>query len=109
MTPKASDSGTNGRTEIRLDRLLGRNVAGRNGQRVGRLEEFRAEPHGKGLVVAAYVIGSAGLLERLGVGIKLLAGRHVGGYVARWDQLDISDPDRPRLTCGIEELERTSG
>jgi hypothetical protein len=95
-----------GARELRLDRLLGRQVVARNNQPVGRLEEFRAERHGNGGIVTGYVIGAAGLVERLGVGLKLLLGRRVGGYVARWDQMDISDPERPRLTCGLEELER---
>lgn len=107
MTTTVDESGSSGAAEIRLDRLLGRNVLGTNGRRIGRLEEFRAEPRGKGIVIAAYVIGAAGLLERLGVGLRLLVGGHVGGYVARWDQLDISDPDRPRLTCAVKELERS--
>lgn len=90
--------------EIRLDRLLGRRVRGGNNQSIGRLEEFRVEEQRDSYVVTEYVIGKAGLLERLGVGFKLLFGRHGGGYVARWDQLDISDPEKPRLTCRIEEL-----
>ena len=106
MTRTADETGASGTAEIRLDRLLGRNVLDTSGRRIGRLEEFRAEPRGKGVVVAAYVIGAAGLLERLGAGLRLLVGSHVGGYVARWDQLDISDPDRPRLTCAVTELER---
>ena len=43
-----------------------------------------------------------------------LAVRHLGftlpgrvhGYRVRWDQLDIEDPDHPRLTCAVDELER---
>lgn len=92
--------------ELRLDRLLGRPVLARDNQSVGRLEEFRAEQHGRDWAIMEYVIGAAGLLERLGVGVKLLFGKAGGGYVARWDQLDISDPERPRLTCGVEELRR---
>ena len=91
--------------EVRLDRLLGRRVLAANNQVVGRLEEFRGSMNGKTLEITAYVIGVAGLLERLGVGAKLLVGRGRGGYVARWDQLDLSNPDHPRLTCGVEELE----
>jgi hypothetical protein len=106
MSRQVGERRSTGATEIRLDRLLGRNVLGTNGQRLGRLEEFRAEPRGKDIVIAAYVIGAAGLFERMGVGLRLLVGSHVGGYVAGWEQLDISDPDRPRLTCGVEELER---
>jgi hypothetical protein len=33
-------------------------------------------------------------------------GRAAGGYVARWDQVDVSDPERPRLTCSLEELRK---
>jgi hypothetical protein len=32
------------------------------------------------------------------------AGRH--GYIARWDQLDVSHPERPTLRCDADELER---
>ena len=92
--------------DLRVERMLGRQVLARNNQPMGRLEEFRAEKQGRDWIVVDYVIRAAGLLERLGVGLKLLFGRRGGGYVARWDQLDISDPVRPRLTCGVEELRR---
>jgi hypothetical protein len=94
------------KAELRLDRLLGRQVLAANNQPVGRLEEFRAEKQGRDLVITGYVIGGAGLFERLHVGVKLLFGGHTGGYVARWDQLDISDPEYPRLTCQVQELEK---
>jgi hypothetical protein len=105
MTETRNDAAnTDGPREIRIDRLLGRRVLGGNNQSVGRLEEFRVDAHRGSYVVTEYVIGEAGLLERLGVGFKLLFGKHGGGYVARWDQLDISDPEIPRLTCRVEEL-----
>jgi len=57
--------------------------------------------------VTAYALGGAGLAERLGVGVRLLfGGKRPGGYVARWDQLDISDVEHPRLLCPVEELLR---
>jgi hypothetical protein len=90
--------------EVRLDRLLGRRVLAANNQPVGRLEECRADRRGSGYAITEFVIGVAGLFERLGVGAKLLFGRRGGGYIARWDQLDLSDPDHPRLTCAVEEL-----
>jgi hypothetical protein len=91
--------------ELRLDRLLGRRVFTRNNQSVGRIEEFRVERKGSAWVITEYVIGMAGLLERLDLGMSLLLfGRRRHGYVARWDQLDLSDPDRPRLTCPTDEL-----
>jgi hypothetical protein len=105
MMAKAADT-TRGRglREIHLDQLLGRPVLGANNHAVGRLEEFRVvEQHGAALVTE-YVIGRAGLAERLGVGARLLFGRHARGYVARWDQLDVTNPEHPRLTCSIKEL-----
>jgi hypothetical protein len=105
-TSTASTATTTDR-ELRLDRLLGRQVLTKNNQGVGRIEEFRAEKQGRDWVVVEYVIGAAGLFERLGVGVKLLFGRHGGGgHVVRWDQLDISDPERPRLTCGVQDLRK---
>ena len=90
--------------EIRLDRLLGRPVLAKNSRTVGRLEEFRSERSGDSWVITDYVIGEAGLLERLNLGMKLLFGSKRGGYLARWDQMDISDPDRPRLLCSPDDL-----
>jgi hypothetical protein len=92
--------------ELRLDRLVGRRVFAANNRRVGRIEEFRVVKRGRDYQITEYVIGAAGLMERLGVGVMLLLGRRTGGYVARWDQLDISDPDRPRLTCAVQELQK---
>jgi hypothetical protein len=108
MSTDPSDETPKGRQarELRLDRLLGRQIVGRNNRPAGRLEEFRAEMRGNGCVITEFVIGGAGLVERLGVGVKLLFGRSRGGHVARCDQVDLSDPDRPRLTCSFEELRK---
>jgi hypothetical protein len=57
-------------------------------------------------VICECVIGVAGLLERLGLGLRLVVGRKRGGFIARWDQLDLTNPDRPRLLCPVEELRR---
>jgi hypothetical protein len=93
-------------TEVRLDRLLGRTVLTGNNRMIGRIEEFRSEQRGSDCVVVEYVIGPLGLVERLGVGARSLLGLHSpGGYVARWDQVDLTDPDRPRLLCSVDELQ----
>jgi len=92
---------------IRLDRLVGRTVHGQDGRRVGRLEEVRAVAAQGEWTVTEYVIGAAGLIDRLNLGLRLMvgrAGRH--GYIARWDQLDVSHPERPTLRCHADELER---
>src|ERR1044071_385327 len=91
--------------EIRLDRLIGRMVTGPNGERIGRLEEGRAEHEGGDFVITSYVLGRAGLLERLDLGLRLISGaRRRSGYIARWDQIDISDAIHPRLTCPVKDL-----
>ena len=91
----------------RLDHLIGREVYTADQQRLGRLEEFRDEQRGSTLVITEYLIGSAGLFERLGLGVRLLLGlERGGGYVARWDQLDLSRPERPTLTCAVDDLRR---
>jgi hypothetical protein len=93
--------------ELRLDRLVGRMVMTANHRSLGRVEEIRAERHGAGCIVTAYVLGRAGLAVRLGAGVRLLIGRELtSGYIARWDQLDISDVEHPRLLCPVEELVR---
>jgi hypothetical protein len=94
-------------TTVRLDRLLGRQVHTANNRRLGRLEEFRAERRGAEWIVTEYVIGAAGLAERLGLGVRLILGlNRASGYVARWDQLDLSHPDRLRISCPVADLRR---
>jgi len=106
MPRERSDDTANGAQprEVRLDRLLGRRVLGLNNRPAGRLQEFRAELRGHECVITEFVIGAGGLIERLGIGVNLLFGRAVGGRVARWDQLDLTDLQRPRLTCSFDEL-----
>ena len=95
------------RTSLRLDRLLGREVHTANNRRLGRLQEFRVERDGTDWVVREYVIGAAGLLERLGLGMRMVFGmKRTGGYVARWDQMDLTNPNCPRISCPVDDLQR---
>jgi hypothetical protein len=92
---------------VHLDRLIGRTILTGNNRPLGRLEECRAERRDDSWVITEWVIGSAGLLERLGLGVRMVLGLHTGtSFVARWDQVDISDPERPRLTCSVDELRK---
>src|SRR6185503_16364592 len=93
--------------ELRLDSLLGVQVVSADNRPVARIEEFRAELHGGGCVITHYVLGATGLFERLGMSVRRLFGPFSRGYLARWDQIDLSDPRRPRLTCPIDELQKT--
>jgi hypothetical protein len=91
--------------EVRIDRLIGRMVTTANHRRLGRVAEIRVEPRGSEYVVAAYVLGRVGFAERLGTGVRLLVGHASSpAYVARWDQLDISDLEHPRLLCPVKDL-----
>jgi sporulation protein YlmC with PRC-barrel domain len=100
--------------EINLDLLLGRSVVARNGKRIGRVEEFRAESRGHELVITEYHLGPEALLERLSVsGLSLLSlfgirSRRRGLRIP-WDKLDLSNPKKLRLTCSIEELTQLDG
>jgi hypothetical protein len=92
---------------VRLDRLLGRRVRAANNRSIGRIHEFRAEQRGDGWQVTACVIGSGGLWERLDMRARLVIGLswQRRGYVARWDQIDLSNPASPRLLCDVDELD----
>jgi hypothetical protein len=96
-----------GKTECRVELLLGRKVRAGDGRVVGRIEELRAEREHDYYVVTEFHLGPSALIEALAVrhlGFTL-AGR-VHGYRVRWDQLDLSDRERPRLTCPVGELQR---
>lgn len=92
--------------ELRIEQLLGRQLIGSDNQRIGRIQELRARRQGQGCVATEICVGMLGLLARLDVGTKLLLGGKTRGYIVRWDQIDVSDPTRPRLICPVEDLER---
>jgi sporulation protein YlmC with PRC-barrel domain len=91
---------------IRFEELLGRQVHGPDGKRVGRILAVTVERDGEDCVVREYLLGTAALFTRLG----LTAGRLVGVPIKRkplcipWDQLDVGDPRKPRLLCPADEL-----
>jgi hypothetical protein len=96
-------------SEVRLEHLLGRRVVDRRGRAVGRLEEVRAERQGGEWVVREYVLGAGGLVERLAAGVLVasLLGRWAPAlerHTVPWDALDLSNPERPRLTKTLTEL-----
>jgi sporulation protein YlmC with PRC-barrel domain len=99
--------------ELKLELLLGRQVRDSAGDRVGRIEEFRAEQQGDEWVIIEYLVGAAALAERLSV--RSLVAKTLGffgmhdrhqGFSIPWEKLDLSDPEHPRLTCTIAELHR---
>ena len=99
------------RSEIHLELLIGKQVFALNGRPVGRVEEVRAELNARGhCFVTEFLIGSYAFLERLAawrMGRVIMRTLHVSGkqgYRVRWEQLDLSDPRRPKLACEVEDL-----
>ena len=92
-------------SELRLEDLLGRKVRARNGRTIGRIEEVRAEARGDEYEVTEYHLGPGALLERLAL-VNRLLGRAPQMIIVRWDQLDLTDPRHPRLTCTVDDLRR---
>ena len=88
--------------EMHVERLLGRCVLDTHGRNVGRIEEIQAEREGRDYVIRGYVLGVGGLIERLAAGAILRA--LLGPLAIRprrrtisWNELDLDDPERPRL------------
>ena len=95
--------------QVHVEHLYGRRVRDRQDKVIGRIESIRATWKGNDCVVEEYHLGAAALLEKLGISI----GRLIGWMPREplsipWDQLDLSDPDRPRVKCTLDELKKLS-
>jgi len=93
---------------IQLELLFDKRIVDMQGRVLGRIEEVVAEREGDELFVSEYHTGGMGLIEHLttvtiGHWLIKLLGTHKG-YVIRWDQLDLRDPDKPRINCRRDEL-----
>ena len=103
--------------EIHLELLLSKQVLDPTGKAVGRIQEVRTEKQGDEWVVQDYLIGTGAVLERLSAwtlalrALQLLGARSStvnSGHIVPWDKLDLTDPEKPRLLCNIDELEGLS-
>ena len=98
------------RQQLHVELLLGEKVFALNGRPIGRLEEIRTETNRGHYFVSEFLVGNYAVLERLAawrIGrsvLRVLGGGKREGYRIRWDQLDLSDPERPRLLCDVDEL-----
>jgi sporulation protein YlmC with PRC-barrel domain len=96
--------------ELHVELLLGEKVFAMNGVSIGRLEEIRTEVNRGQFYVTEFLVGSYAVLERLAawrIGravLRVLRAQRKEGYRIRWDQLDLSDPQRLRLVCEMDEL-----
>ena len=86
-------------TQVRVQELVGRRVRDGDGKVVGRIESIRATWRGKECYVEAFELGTAALLTRLGLSAASLVGWPAAREPLRipWQQMDLSDPEKPRL------------
>ena len=95
---------------LHAELLLGKKVFALDGQSIGRLEEIWTKTNRGQFFVSDFLVGRYAVLERLAawsIGravLRLFGAKRDEGYRIRWDQLDLSDPQRPRLLCGVDEL-----
>lgn len=94
--------------QVHLQKMVRHPVRDRNGKVAGRIHAVRAEISGDECVIVEWHLGPSAMLERLGISAARLFGWGLNREPLRvpWDQLDLSDPDHPRLTRAIEELDR---
>jgi hypothetical protein len=98
--------------EVRVDLLTGRMVHDPDGRRVGRIRELVGEiahPGSGEYVVREFHLSTGGLVEALAGSqlARVLAdrlGRRSNRIVVGWQDLDLSDPERPRLRRPAGEL-----
>lgn len=104
-------------SEIHLELLLSKQVRDLTGKPIGRIQEVCAEKQGEQWVVLEYLVGTAAALERLSawtIGLKIIqmfgarSSTINDGYRIPWDKLDLTDPEKPRLLCNLEELNKLS-
>jgi sporulation protein YlmC with PRC-barrel domain len=91
--------------KVHLEHLVGREVHDSEGKRMGRILSVTAERQGGECVVQDFLLGPAALLRRLGISTLHMVGFRLQKPLAvPWDQLDLSDPQRPCLRCRADEL-----
>ncbi|HVS73345.1 MAG TPA: hypothetical protein VHQ47_18965 [Phycisphaerae bacterium] len=96
-----------------LDTLLGRKVFDPDGRCAGRIEEIIAHTHDGQCEVEEFLLGTAGLFQRLSIAhvarhlLRLLGAHgHPASHRVPWRELDLQDPRRPRLRCSTASLKK---
>ena len=99
--------------DIKVELLVGTKVRDLDGRRVGRIEEIRVERQEEALLVEAYLIGASALIERLSARTlvrpirRLLRARHIYSvYKVLWQDMDLTDPERPVVRIAKRDLQR---
>jgi len=97
--------------ELQLREMLGVKVVDSEGEHIGRLEEIEAERGDEICEIRAYIVEHRGLLDRISSwaltsSIQDRLSRKSQPYRVSWDQMDLSDPQRPRTLVPKELLHR---
>ena len=99
--------------DVNVELLIGREVQDADGNKVGRIEEFRVTQTDKSCTLDAYLIGASALIQRLSAWTlvrpisRALRSRNIYSvYEVPWQDMDLTDPARPRLRIGKAELRR---
>jgi sporulation protein YlmC with PRC-barrel domain len=97
--------------DVHVELLLGTRVYDSDGEKVGRIEEFRIERNDKECLIESYLIGSSALIERLSawtlvrpIARALRARKLYHLYDVPWQDIDLSDPKRPKLRIAKRDL-----
>jgi hypothetical protein len=97
--------------EINVELLIGKDVCDVDGENVGRIEEFKVERDDESLVLDSYLVGSSALIERLSawtlvrpIARALHGGRFYSLYQVPCQDMDLSDPQHPRLRIAKRDL-----
>lgn len=99
--------------ELRIELLVGRKIVDAAGKKLGHIQEVIAEYRGGEMVVTEVHVGRAGFAERFSlksasqIFTAAMGGRTRSQHPSRfrWEDVDFSDPDRPRLKLAAKELE----
>ncbi|MEO8910738.1 MAG: hypothetical protein ABI408_10990 [Gemmatimonadaceae bacterium] len=99
--------------DVGVELLLGTKVCDIDGETVGRIEEIRVERKGSALLVGSYLIGVSALIDRLSAWTlvrpikRLLSARHIYSlYEVPWQDMDLSNPDRPQVRTARRDILR---
>ena len=93
--------------EVQLELIVGRVVHDTNGTPVGRIEDVRAALHDGELLVNEFVLGTHGLLERMALSFSsIFVNVRRRERVVPWRLMDLSDAERPRTRCAVEDLDK---
>jgi hypothetical protein len=97
--------------EVSIELLLGTKVRDVDNKSVGRIEEFRVRRDENTCVLDAYLVGASALIDRLSawtlarpIGRYLRMRKFVTVYEVPWQDMDLSDPEKPRLRIAKRDL-----